>query len=125
MPTESKTIVLQIDADPRFAAAAGGAARCFADSAGLEEEATAQLQAAVVATCKEAFESLGDAGGHLSVSFTRHSDRIEVAVSRTGAAGKQGGKTALGGVDEVHYETQNGVSITRLTKYIGQWTPSR
>src|SRR5271156_5320316 len=37
--TEPKTIRLQIDADPRLAAAVGGAARYLADAAGIENEA--------------------------------------------------------------------------------------
>ena len=56
--TEPKSVCLQFDPDPRFAAGAGGVAKFFAESAGLEGDAPQQLQAAVVAACLEAFEQL-------------------------------------------------------------------
>jgi hypothetical protein len=74
--TEAKTIRLQIDSDPRLAAAVGGAARYLADSAGMEGDAVVQLQKAVVAACEEAFEYLTEAHPHLVVTLTRLSDRI-------------------------------------------------
>ena len=45
METDSRTIKVQLDADPRFAAAVGGVARYLADSAGVENDAIAQLPA--------------------------------------------------------------------------------
>jgi hypothetical protein len=136
--TEPKSICLHIDADARFAAAAGGVARYLGDCAGLEENATSQLQGAVVAACQEAFEYLTEGHPRLEVTFTRHSDRIEVALSHEGEgspavgldtiagfAAQGGGSPILGGVDRVQYETQGGVAVTRLTKYIGQGAPSR
>ena len=85
MDTEPKTIRLQIDADPRLAAAVGGAARYLADAAGMENEAIAQLQSAVIAACREAFGHLSEDHPHLDVSLTRLSDRIEVSLSHEGA----------------------------------------
>jgi hypothetical protein len=140
--TEPKSICLHIDADPRFAAAAGGVARYLADGAGLEDNAISQLQRAVIAACQEVFEYLTDDHPRLDVTFSRHSDRIEVALSHEGEAspavgldaiagfaaqggGGSGGSPILGGVDRVQYETQGGVAVTRLTKYIRQGAPSR
>jgi len=142
--TEAKSIHMQIEADARLAAAAGGAARYLADAAGLESPAIADWQTAVVAACKEAFEHLTREHPRLDVSFTRLSDRLEVALSREGdtspavgldslaglapqsgnAEGKApGGSPVLGGVDRVQYETRDGVAVTRLTKYIAPASP--
>ncbi len=130
---------MQIEADPRLAAAAGGAARYFADAAGLEAPAIVDWQTAIVAACTEAFEHLTREHPRLDVTLTRLADRIEVAFSREGdttpalgldtlaglapqsgsAPGKEhGGSLVLGGVDRVQYEIRGGVAVTRLTKYI-------
>jgi hypothetical protein len=135
--TEAKSIQMQIEADPRLAAAAGGAARYFADAAGLEVPAIVNWQTAIVAACNEAFEHLTLEHPHLDVTLTRLADRLEVALSREGdtspaigldtlaglapqsAAGKaHRGSLVMVGVDRVQYETHSGVAITRLTKYI-------
>jgi hypothetical protein len=132
---------MHIDADARLAAAAGGAARYFGDAAGLENDAIAHLQAAIVSACLQAFEHLADVHSHLDVTFTRLADRIEVALSHegegipalgldstvgfvvprdTGAAESAGSPAAIEGVDRVQYETHGGVAVTRLTKYVVQ-----
>jgi anti-sigma regulatory factor (Ser/Thr protein kinase) len=136
---EAKSIQMQIEADPRLAAAAGGAARYFADAAGLEAPAIADWQTAIVAACNEAFEHLTREHPRLDVTLTRLTDRIEVTLSREGdlapavgldtlaglapqsgtAPGKgHGHSLVMGGVDRVQYETHSGVAVTRLTKYI-------
>ena len=140
VPTEPKSIHLQLDADARLAAAAGGAARYFADAAGLESNAITHLQAAIVAACQEAFAQL-TSGHHLDVTLTRLPDRIEVALSLEGettpavgldsiaglvagthVSAKSGNAGVLEGVDRVQYETRSGAAVTLLTKYI---TPAR
>jgi len=142
--TEAKSIHMQIEADPRLAAAAGGAARYFADAAGLEAPAVVDWQTAIVAACNEAFEHLTREHPRLDVTLTRLADRIEVAFSREGdttpalgldtlaglapqsgsATGRErGGSPVLGGVDRVQYEIRRGVAITRLTKYITPAAP--
>jgi hypothetical protein len=126
--TEPKTIRLRIDADPRLAAAVGGAARYLADAAGIENEAVAQLQSAVIAACREAFGNLSKDHPHLDISLTRLSDRIEVSLSHEGttsAAGDGNGGEVPSGVDRIQHETQGNVAVTRLTKYINQGAPSR
>jgi hypothetical protein len=138
--TESKSIRLQIDADPRLAAAVGGAVRYLADAAGMENDATAQLQAAVIAACVESFEHLSDSHPHLDVTLTRLSDRMEVALAHEGdtapavgldtiakSVSQPGGASGglLSGVDRIQYETKGNVAVTRLTKYISQGAPSR
>jgi hypothetical protein len=136
---EAKSIQMQIEADPRLAAAAGGAARYFADAAGLEVPAITDWQTAIVAACNEAFEHLTGDHPRLQVTLARMTDRLEVALSREGdpspavgldmlaglvqqsgsAPGKAyGGSLVMGGVDRVQYETHSGVAVTRLTKYI-------
>jgi hypothetical protein len=130
--SELKVISLQIDADARLAAAAGGAARYLADNAGLEDPGPSQLQAAVIGACKEAFEYLNQEHPHLTVKLSRHSDRIEVELSREGDASAAGNKSQardedskLSGIDRVQHETRGSIVVTRLTKYISQSIPSR
>jgi hypothetical protein len=137
--TEAKSVQMQIEADPRLAAAAGGAARFFADAAGLEAPAITDWQTAIVAACNEAFERLTREHPRLEVTLTWLADRIEVALSREGDAGPalgldtlaglapqhgsaqgkgRGGSLVLGGVDRVQYDTRGGIAVTRLTKFI-------
>jgi anti-sigma regulatory factor (Ser/Thr protein kinase) len=138
--TEPKTLHLVLDADLRLAAAAGGVARYLADVAGLDSDAIARLQAAVIAACTEAFEHLTAAHPHLEITFTRLSDRMEVALSHQGegsppvgldriagfAARIGGTKSSPGvfaGFDRVQYETHDGEAVTRLTKFLGHIAP--
>jgi hypothetical protein len=82
--SDPKTFRLLLDADTRLAAAAGGVVRYLADVAGLENDAIARLQSAVIAACAEAFEHLTADHPQLQVTFTRFSDRMEVALSHLG-----------------------------------------
>lgn len=132
MSAESKGIELQIDADARLAAAAGGAARYLAESAGMQCEEAMELQKSVVAACQEAFEHLAGEHPHLVVTLSTFADRIEIAMTHEGIvdsavgldriagfANERGGSGGLGGVDRVQYETHDGMAVTRLTKYLG------
>jgi hypothetical protein len=123
--TESKTIKVQVDDDPRLAAAVGGVARYMADAAGMENDAIAQFQAAVVTACNDAFQLLTPASPHLTVAISKMSDRLEVVLSCECGANPALAKASLGGVDRVQHETQGNVVITRLTKFIHQGAPSR
>ena len=132
MSAESKGIELQIDPDERLAAAAGGAARYFAESAELPSKAVAELQKSVVAACREAFGHLIGDHPHLVVAMKLFADRIEIAMTHEGGAepsvgldriagfaDQLGGSGGLGGVDRVQYEAHDGLAVTRLTKYFG------
>jgi hypothetical protein len=126
--TETKNILLRIDADPRLAAAVGGAARYLADAAGMENDAVAQLQAAVITACRELFSSLKEDHPSLDVTLTRLPDRIEVSLSHEGTSPRGAGldgKEVPTGIDRIQHETQGNLTVTRLTKYINQGAPSR
>jgi hypothetical protein len=129
---EVKSMQLQIDADPRLAAAVGGAARYFAESAGLTSDEVRELEKSIVVACEEAFEHLAGEHPHLTVTFARYPDRIEVAMAYEGGgepaagldriagfANQRGGSGGLGGIDRVQYEAREGLAVTRLTKYLG------
>jgi len=139
--SDSKTFRLQIDADPRLAAAAGGVARYLADTAGLETDVAARLQSAVVTATSEAFEHLTASQPHLEVTFTRLADRMEVSLAHRGEgspavgldsiagfaariAGTSSTPGVFAGFDRVQYESRGGEAITRLTKYFGEVAPS-
>ncbi len=117
--TETKRIRLQIDPDPRLAAAAGGAARYLGDAAGLESSGLSQLQAATVAACNAAFRQIHPMQNHLDVTLTRFADRIEVALCHEG--GDAASQQAPEGIDSVDFEKRGNCTVTRLTKYL---TPS-
>lgn len=135
---EPKSIQLRIDADARLAAAAGGAARYFGDVAGLEGAAIAQLQAATVWACVEAFEHLTPQHPRLDVTLTRLADRIEVALSHEGeekasaspdsvagfvASGRKNVEASSAkteGIDRVQHETRGSAAVTLLIKYVAQ-----
>ena len=139
--TDAKRMQLKMDADPRLAAAAGGAARCLGDAAGLKDASLSQLQLAIVAACREEFRHLDAAHPHLEVTLTRFADRIEVALAheeeRSPALGldavvgfaaqlgdNSGGTRALDGVDRVQFETHGGCAIMRLTKFLHSPAPA-
>ena len=138
--TEPQTLRLLIDADARLAAAAGGAAHYVADAAGLEPDVSVQLQSSVTSACVECFDQLKDPETRIEVLLTRFPDRLEVALSSRGnsapvlgleeitgfareASSHQGAASVFAGVDRIQYETRDGGTITRLTKYFGQLAP--
>jgi hypothetical protein len=83
--TDPKRLALRLDADPRLAAAAGGAVRCLAELSGMSEEDSREFQSATVRACLASFES-HNSGRHL-VEFSRFEDRLEVVVdSHAGSA---------------------------------------
>jgi hypothetical protein len=139
--TDAKRVQMKIDADPRLAAAAGGAARCLGAAAGLEDASLSQLQSAIVAACREEFRHLDAAHPHLEVTLTRFDDRIEVALAHEGESSpamgldavvgfaaqlgdNSSGTRALDGVDRVQFETHGGCTITRLTKFLRSPAPA-
>ena len=132
MTAEAKSVEVQVDADPRLAAAVGGAARFLADGAGVTSEAAGELEKAVLSACEEAFEHLAGEQPHIVVTLSVFPDRIEIAMRHEGGkepavgldriagfAGAHGAPQILYGVDRVNYEASDGMAVTRLTKYLG------
>jgi hypothetical protein len=123
VPAETQKIAMQLDADTRFCAAAGGAGRYFADAAGLSNSAVSGLQSAIVAVCNRELERIGDSRQRLDVTVTRTPDRIEVVMRRraTDDSGRDSEEQGMiTGVDQVQHETQAEMAITRLTKYVDE-----
>jgi len=115
--TELKSIRLEIDPDPRLAAAAGGAAHYLGCEAGLEHPGLSQLQTAVVAACQEEIRHfVPGVPGRLEVKLTRFADRIEILLCHRGNHTETPGTRA--GVDRVQFENRGDCVVTRLTKYI-------
>jgi hypothetical protein len=123
VPAETQKIAMQLDADTRLCAAAGGVGRYFADAAGLANSAVLGLQSAIVAVCNREVEQIGDSPQRLDVTVIRTPDRIEVVMIRraTDGSGKDSEERGIiNGVDRVQHETQAEMAITRLTKYVGE-----
>jgi hypothetical protein len=122
VPAETQKIAMQLDADTRLCAAAGGVGRYFADAAGLANSAVSGLQSAIVAMCNRELQYIGDSAQRLDITVTRTADRIEVVMRRraTDGSGKDSEEGMITGVDRVQHETQAEMAITRLTKYVGE-----
>jgi hypothetical protein len=119
VPTYPQTILLQMDADVRLAAAAGGAARYFADNAGLANEAILNLQESVMLACKHCFHCHSSATS-CEVTLLRYEDRLEIDLSVPGKESPEGNeKPTLPGVDEVHCEFLENSARMRLIKFLG------
>ena len=87
MATEIRSaVLLTFSPDARLVAAAGGVARYFADSAGMEADAVAKLQSETLQACNATIAQLPDKGAQLLVEVTRFADRIEVAIAKQGDA---------------------------------------
>ena len=84
MTTEPKRIELQLDSDPRLAAAAGGAVRFLAETAGMPEDVCREFQEATVRACLDAFRA-HDRNPH-TVEFLVFPDRLEVTVDAGSSA---------------------------------------
>jgi hypothetical protein len=107
-----------MDADDRLAAAAGGVARFFGDSAGLPDEITLELESSVLSACKHCFH-LQVSPAPCEVRFHRLADRLEVELALPAEeAPAEKGHLAWAGVDEVHCETGPHAAVLRLTKYM-------
>jgi hypothetical protein len=131
---------VQLDADPRLAAAVAGAARYLADAAGLPCDAIDKLQSSVLTACHQAFEHLTKAHPHLDVTLLRFPDRLEIALSHQGDAIPAFGLDTIAGlatrmddskpdpgvfagVDRVQFESRGTEIVTVLTKYLREGTP--
>jgi len=123
VPAETQKIAMQLDADARLCAAAGGVGRYFADAAGLTNSAVSGLQSAIIAVCNREVERLGNSAQRLDITVTRTADRIEVVMRRRATQGSGKDPEEQGmitGVDRVQHETQADMAIIRLTKYVGE-----
>ena len=119
MPTYPQTILIQMDADVRLAAAAGGVARYFADSAGLANEAILNLQESVMLACKHCFHCHSSASS-CEITLLRYEDRLEIDVAVPGTETPEGKQELmLPGVDEVHCEFLENSARMRLIKFLG------
>jgi hypothetical protein len=82
--TDPKRIELRLDSDPRLAAAAGGAVRLLAETAGMPEEVCKEFQEATLRACVKAFDA-HPMDTH-SVEVLVFGDRLEVAVDANAGA---------------------------------------
>jgi hypothetical protein len=119
VPTYPQTILLQMDADVRLAAAAGGVARYFADNAGLANEAILNLQESVMLACKHCFHCHSSANS-CEITLLRYEDRLEIDLAVPGKETSEGQQELmLPGVDEVHCEFLGNSARMRLIKFLG------
>jgi hypothetical protein len=81
---EPKRILLRMDSDPRFAAAAGGAVRFLAEAAGMPEEVCKEFQEAMVRACTTTFDARPKEPHTLE--FLLFGDRLEVAIDADAGA---------------------------------------
>jgi hypothetical protein len=82
--TDPKRIEIRLDSDLRLAAAAGGAVRLLAETAGIPEEVSKKFQEATIRACTKAFEA-HPTDSH-TVELLVFGDRLEVAVDANAGA---------------------------------------
>jgi hypothetical protein len=112
-----------MDPDERLAAAVGGAARYFADAAGLANEVILQLQGSVVSACKQCFLLVSSARA-CEVSCLWLVDRIQVElVLPESNSSPEKAKQPWTGIDEVLLETRGNSRVLRLTKFVAAAPP--
>jgi hypothetical protein len=116
-------ISLRIDPDDRLVAAVGGAARYFADAAGLGNETILQFQASVVSACRRCFHC-HSSEEQCGVTLRRSLDRLEVEVSVPGAQPPPDEEPSWEGIDEVHCEARDHDAVLRLTKFVSPNPPA-
>jgi hypothetical protein len=97
-----------------LAGAAGGAARYFADAAGMEAGAVVRLQDATLAVCSAVVTQISKTNQAISVEVTRFADRIEISIGYPGSAVEH--LAELPGVDRMTQESLPAGSLIRLTK---------
>ena len=131
---------LSLHNDPRLMAAVGAIVSHSAQRVGLASDAQEGLAGAVMDACRETFPLLGDLDGKnsaLKVIVEDFPDRVEVTIEHTGEAlptagldsfcggGNEGAMPGISNslqdtrVDRVQYETKDGLSRMKLTKYSG------
>jgi hypothetical protein len=129
---------LKLHDDPRLMAAVGAVVCHSAQRAGLPAEAQDGLAAAVIEACRDTFplvQSDGRDDASLKVAVEDFHDRVEVTIEHSGEAlptagldtfcggAGLGATTGISGslqdtrVDRVQYETREGRSRMKLTKY--------
>jgi hypothetical protein len=116
-------ISLLLDPDERLVAAVGGAARYFADAAGLGNETILQFQASVVSACKHCFQC-HSSGIPCGITLRRSLDRLEVEVALPGTEPPSNEKPSWEGIDEVECESRDHSAILRLTKFVAPNPPA-
>ena len=133
-----RRVLLRLTSDARLVAAVGGAVGYFAEQAGLEARARADLIAATEEACWATFPLLTEADPLLGVQIEGFSDRIEVTLAHHGepepTAGlesfalgaeeqigeaRTSGQRLLSQVDRVQYGAEGGTSRMTLVKYVG------
>jgi hypothetical protein len=132
--TEHSRVELTYPNDPWLQGVVNLAVVRFAQRAGLDEKAQAELAAATGQACADTFKLLTGADNELTVVVEDFADRVEVTLNHRGEAlpsagletfaglGEGGpedlsGLALLSRVDRVLYETTDGTSRTILVKY--------
>jgi hypothetical protein len=123
VPTLPHQIQVQMDPDERLVAAVGGAARYFADAAGLSNEMILQFQDSVVSACRHCFHCHSSAT-RCGITLRRSLDRLDVEVALPGTESPPAEKPSWAGIDEVHCELRNHSAVLRLTKFVSPNPPA-
>lgn len=84
MTTDPKRIEIRLDPDHRLVAAAGGAVRLLAETAGMPEDVCKEFQDATIRACTQAFDA-HPTDCH-TVDLLVFGDRLEVTVDANAGA---------------------------------------
>jgi hypothetical protein len=131
--TEIHGVVILFDDDPRLIAGAAAAVACYANAAESAEPALPDLRRAVHQACAEVSGMQQAASARIILRLKKYVDRIEMEIRRAepagsgkssssplGAAAHPTSAAVFSGVDRVQRESQDGIPVTRLTKFLSR-----
>ena len=118
---ETGKVELTLSRDPRLLAGVAGAVNHFAETAGMDESARANLVAAIEDACNEAFVQLPKANASIEMSLESPPGAVETVLIFHGAAAQSERvekiQRAVGGrLDRVARESESGTIRLTLIK---------
>lgn len=122
MSTETGRVEISFTSDSRLLAGVAGAVNHVAEAAGLNEDARAELVAAVEDACQEALGQVGKESGNVELSVEAVDGKVEAVVEFKAAGGAAPaaarGKNAGPKLDSVRRETNGGKTRIILSKKV-------
>jgi hypothetical protein len=123
LSTETGRVEICFPSDSRLLAGVAGAVNHVAEAVGLDEDARAQLVAAVEDACQEALAEVSKENNNVALSVDVLPDRIEAAVEFKSPSGApqpspSAGNKSRHNLDSVRREAKDGNTRIILTKKI-------
>jgi anti-sigma regulatory factor (Ser/Thr protein kinase) len=124
LSTETGRVEIVFTSDSRLLAGVAGAVNHVAEAAGMDENARAELVAAVEDACQEALKHVAKKDCNVALKVDASDGKVEAVVEYKGAIGETAGEvvkakaTAAQKLDSVRRETNGGRTRIILTKQV-------